>query len=127
MVSLQFWGLFATEQDCPVTVRTRQSANFGGNMDLPMVLDFIRSTDVVTWDLMIDEMNATRRKRNVEAAKSFELGDPVIFEIPNGSDRLEGRVIRVTRGGRLVLIVPSNDGGLPQRVSVPAIYVKRVA
>ena len=96
-------------------------------MDLRMALDFIRSTDVVTWDLMINEMNATRWKRNVEAAKNFELGDPVVFEIPNRSDRLEGRVIRITRGGRLVLIVPAKDGGLPRRVSVPASYVKRVA
>jgi hypothetical protein len=96
-------------------------------MDLRMVLAFIRSTDVVTWDSMINEMNATRRLRNVEAAKNFDLGDPVVFEIPNRRNRLEGRVIRITRGGRLVLAVSANDGGLPQRVNVPASYVKRVA
>jgi hypothetical protein len=96
-------------------------------MDLRMVLAFIRSTDDVAWGSMINEMNATRRSRNVEAAKNFDLGDPTVFEIPNRSDRLEGRVIRITRGGRLVLAVPAKDGGLPQRVNVPASYVKRVA
>ena len=43
-------------------------------MDLRMVLAFIRSTDVLTWDSMINEMNAlTTRNNALRRAWGFEV------------------------------------------------------
>jgi hypothetical protein len=96
-------------------------------MSLEDALEFVRTTDVIEWNQLIDEMNATRRRRDVEAAKNLSVGDLVVFDHPDPSKFLKGRVIRIGRTGRVILCVPSEDDGSLRRINVPAVYVKRVA
>ncbi len=90
-------------------------------------LEFIHGTDAAIWNRLIDEMNFTRKRRDVEAAKNFKLGDLVVFEPPDPKDFRKGRIIHISRAGRVTLAVPSEESGFLERIGVPAIYLRSVA
>jgi hypothetical protein len=105
--------------------QTKPNAN-GGSVDLTDVLEFIRSTDVVIWDQLIHEMNATTKHRNVEAARRFNVGNQVAYESRDRSNSFRGIVLHISRAGRLIVGLTSEGGVITKRVNLPASYVKRV-
>src|ERR1041385_687811 len=92
---------------------------------LEEVLQFLRASNVETRNLIIRELQATRRREDEMATKTFRVGEWVRFHYPdNPSQPLEGRIVKVGRS-RVVLAVTSKDTGFLERVSVPASLVVR--
>lgn len=95
-------------------------------MCLQDALEFVRNADSSEWNPLIAEMNATRKRRDLEAARRLNVGDSAVFEASNPSESLEGRIIKVSRT-RVTLAVPSKETGFIERISVPAGMVRRVS
>jgi hypothetical protein len=88
-------------------------------MGLEEVLAFVRTGDPDTWDLIIREMNLTRKRRDEGAARCLTVGTRARFVPPPPGQPLEGRIVRVGRSRVTLLVVSKESGGLG-RISVPA-------
>jgi hypothetical protein len=74
------------------------------------ILAFIRSADRDTWHLIAEEIRLTTFNRDVQAAWSFRVGDSVSFNHPDGSHRVNGKVIKIQRNrGRLTVVAELGD------------------
>lgn len=94
-------------------------------LKLEEVLQFLRTSNAETRNLIIRELNATRRRQDEVAANSFRVGELVRFQPPdNRGQHLEGRIVKVGRS-RVILAV-ANESGLLERVSVPASMLVRI-
>jgi hypothetical protein len=93
-------------------------------MELEDALRFVRRTDSETWNLLVREMNLTRKRRDEESAKHFAVGEMVCFEPPPPARPLKGHIIKIGRG-RFTLAVPSEQSGFLERVGVPASMIRR--
>jgi hypothetical protein len=90
-------------------------------MDLNDVLEFVRNTDRNVWNPLIAEMKETRKRRDLEAAENFSIGDLVVFQTPRPEDCRKGRIIKIARG-RVSLAVRQGTGFFA--VGVPARMVR---
>jgi hypothetical protein len=86
-------------------------------MDLNDALEFVRSTDSNVWKRLVAEMNETAKRRDLEAAKNFSIGDLVEVQVPREEDCRKGRIDKIARG-RLFLRVHEGTGF--STLSVPA-------
>ena len=93
-------------------------------MTLEDALQFVRNTDNTEWNLLIREMGATRKRRDLEAAQKLSIGSLAFFEAPNPKDCQQGRIIKIARG-RVTLAVPSQENGFLERIGVPASMVRQ--
>jgi len=76
-------------------------------LKLEEVLEFVRTTTPETRNLIIRELQATRRCEDEIAAKSFRLRELVRFHYPDHrSQPLEGRIGRI----RVILAVANESG-----------------
>ena len=91
-------------------------------MNLDEALASVRTADPDTWNLIIREMNLTRKRRDEEAARRLTVGMSARFEPPPPGQAVEGRVVRVGRS-RVILLVASGESGALERISVPASMV----
>jgi hypothetical protein len=48
-------------------------------MSLEDALQFVRDTNDTDWNLLVQEMNATRKRRDLEAAKELSVGGLAFF------------------------------------------------
>lgn len=93
-------------------------------MTLEDALQFVRNTEDNVWNLLIREMSATRKRRDLEAAKNLTVGNMALFEASDPKDCRKGRIINIARG-RVTLAVPSEESGFLERIGVPASMVRQ--
>jgi hypothetical protein len=93
-------------------------------MSLEDALQFVKDTTDIEWSLLIREMNATRKRRDLEAAQKLSVGSLAFFEAPDPKDCRKGRIVNITRG-RVTLAVPSQESGFLERIGVPASMVRQ--
>jgi hypothetical protein len=93
-------------------------------MSLEDALQFVRDTDDSTWSRLVQEMNATRKRRDLEAAKRLTVGNLAFFDAPDPTHSCKGRIINIARG-RVTLAVASQESGFLERIGVPASMVRQ--
>jgi hypothetical protein len=93
---------------------------------LEEALEFVRNSNHDDWNVLISEMNLTRKRRNLAAAEKLAIGDWVAFEPPDPKDALKGHIIRIALG-RVTLAYLSQESGSIKRIGVPASMVQRCA
>jgi hypothetical protein len=75
------------------------------------VLAFIRSADRDTWHLIAEEIRRDTLRRDLEAARSFRVGEAVSFNHPFGNDRITGHIAKINRrGGRVTVLTDLGEG-----------------
>src|SRR5690242_21942836 len=80
-------------------------------MQVEDVLAYIRSTDRDTWHLIAEEIRLSTFQRDVQAAWSFRVSQPVSFTHPDGSRRVNGKIVKIQRNrGRVSVVTDIGDG-----------------